>query len=47
MNVFLISYKEDFTLLAFVSHQWLCNRVLMIPLGENLHMLFEVWYFLY
>jgi len=34
MNVFLISYKEDFTLLSFVSHRGRCNRVLMIPLGE-------------
>jgi len=29
---FLISYKEDFNLLSFVSHRWGCNRVLMIPL---------------
>jgi len=29
MNVFLISYKEDFSLLSFVSHRWRCNRVLV------------------
>jgi len=34
MNVFLIVYKEDCTLLSFVSHRWRCNRVLMIPLRE-------------
>jgi len=34
MNVFLISYRKDFIILSFVSHQWRCNRVLRIPLGE-------------
>jgi len=36
MIVFLICYKEDFTLLSFISHRERCNRVLMIPLGEFL-----------
>jgi len=46
MNILPIGYNENFAVLFFIGHQWRCDRVLIIPLGENLQVLFLFSYFL-
>jgi len=45
VSVFLIGIRRIFLYFSFVSHRWRCDKVLMIPLGEFLHVLFEFCFF--